>query len=621
MRSSPYIYRKGVFMSINLAQSQAITHKDGPCMVLAGPGSGKTFTITKRISYLIDNCGVKPEHILVVTFTKAAANEMKLRFQEERNGEKTRVTFGTFHGVFYSILKWAYHLNTENILSEEEKYQILKWVMEKVNIDTEDEKELVQNILGEISTIKNNRLSIENYSARSCADDVFVQIYQRYEKERKARRKIDFDDMLVMTYELFHQRPELLAPWQEKYQYILVDEFQDINQVQYDVVRMLAKPENNLFVVGDDDQSIYRFRGSKPEIMLGFSKDFSATKEIILQENYRSTKAIVNIAGRVIGHNKKRFTKALTTNNVQGDTVHIQEVRHPLEESRYVAEEIRKAIKRGVPATEIAVLFRSNMDARILVETCMEHQIPFHMKEQMFNLYEHFIGRDLRAYLSMALGDRSRKNFLVVMNRPNRYLHRDCVHDSQVSFEELRKYYEEKDWMLDRIDQLEVDFKILRRMAPYAAIQYIRKHIGYDEFLKEYARLRKIKFEDLQDILYQIEERAKEYKTIEEWFAHIGDYTQQLRILQSNQNLKRDGVSFMTMHSAKGLEFDTVFIIGANEKITPYKKAETADEIEEERRMFYVAMTRAKRRLIISYTKERNGKPMVRSRFVEEILG
>lgn len=608
-------------MSVNVAQKEAITHKDGPCMVLAGPGSGKTFTITKRISYLIDSCDVKPEHILVVTFTKAAANEMKLRFQEERNGEKTRVTFGTFHGIFYSILKWAYHLEAENILSEEEKYQILKWAIEKENIDTEDEKELVQNMLGEIGTIKNNRLDIENYRAQFCEDEVFVRIYKRYEKERKAKRKIDFDDMLVMTYELFCQRPELLTPWQEKYQYILVDEFQDVNQVQYDVVRMLAKPENNLFVVGDDDQSIYRFRGSKPEIMLHFPKDFPGAKELVLKENYRSTKAIVRVASRVIAHNKKRFAKGLITNNVQGDTVHIQEVLHPLEESKYVVEEIQKAVKRGVPATEIAVLFRSNVDARIMVETCMEHQIPFHMREQMFNLYEHFIGRDIRAYLAMALGDRSRRKFLLIMNRPNRYLHRDCVQDNQISFEELRKYYEEKDWILDRIDQLEVDFKILRRMAPYAAIQYIRKHIGYDEFLKEYAHSRKIKFEDLQDILYQMEERAKEHKTLESWFAHVEDYTKQLRILESNRNLERNGVSFMTMHSAKGLEFDTVFIIGANEKITPYKKAETVDEIEEERRMFYVAMTRAKRKLIISYTKERNGKPMTRSRFVDEILG
>lgn len=589
-------------------------------MVLAGPGSGKTFTITKRITYLIDKCKVKPEHILVVTFTKAAANEMKQRFLEEQKKEHSRVTFGTFHGVFYAILKWAYHLTGDNILSEEEKCRIVKWAMDKVEITTEDERELTQSIVEEIGLIKNNRLSIEGYCAKSCADKMFAEIYQLYEKERQMRRKIDFDDMLVMTYELFTKRPELLAPWQEKYQYILVDEFQDINQVQYDVVKLLAKPENNLFIVGDDDQSIYRFRGSRPEIMLNFPKDYPGTKEVILRENYRSTKSIVRVAGKVIAHNKKRFPKELITGNLQGDTVHIQEVKCPVEESRYVADEIQKMMKKGVAAQKLAVLFRSNIDARNIVETFMEYNIPFHMKEQLFNLYEHFIGRDIRAYLSLALGNRSRQNFLVVMNRPNRYIHRNCIDENEVSFERIRQYYEDKEWMLDRIDQMEVDLKILQRMAPYAAIQYIRKHIGYDEFLKEYALLRKMKVEDLQEILFQIEERAKEYKTIEEWFMHIDTYTKQLRIVESNRNLEREGVAFMTMHSAKGLEFDAVYIIGANEKITPYKKAETADEIEEERRMFYVAMTRAKKKLTISYTKERNGKPMVRSRFVDEIL-
>ena len=300
--------------------------------------------------------------------------------------------------------------------------------------------------------------------------------------------------------------------------------------------------------------------------------------------------------------------------------MHVQEVLSPLEESKYVADMIQKTIKSGIPAKEVAVLFRSNMDARTLVETCMERQIPFTMKDQMFNLYEHFIGKDIRAYLSMARGDRSRRNFLMVMNRPNRYFHRDCVNESRISFEELRNYYEGKEWMLDRIDQLEIDLKLMNRMAPYAAIQYIRKHIGYDDFLKEYAKMRKIKLEDLQDILYQIEERAKEHPTLESWFQHIEEYSEKLRLLESKKAEESRGVTFMTMHSAKGLEYDTIFIIAANEKITPYKKAVTLDEIEEERRMFYVAMTRAKRKLIVSYTKEHSGKPMIRSRFVDEIL-
>lgn len=607
-------------MSLNKAQMEAVTHKDKPCMVLAGPGSGKTTVITQRIEYLIQKYKVRPEEILVITFSKAAAKEMKERFSRLHKGESVPVTFGTFHGIYYGILKWAYRLSADNIFSEEQKYQLLRQIVEHLNIDMDDEKDFLQGISGEISNIKNNMIALSEYHAVNCQDHIFVQIFQAYENERKARRKIDFDDMLVLTYELFQKRPEILAMWQQKFRYILVDEFQDVNLVQYNVVRMLAAPENNLFIVGDDDQSIYQFRGARPEIMLNFPKDYPDTKQILLDVNYRSTKSIVNAAGRVIRNNTKRFAKQIITTNEMGVPVHIQEVKHPIEESKYVIRQILESLEKGIPADEIAVLFRTNMEARTLIETCMEYHVPFQMKEHIPNLYEHFIAKNFITYLKMAMGDRSRSAFLSIMNRPNRYFHRDCVEKGQVSFEELRKIYEEKEWMLDRIDQLELDFRILQRMAPYGAIQYIRKHIGYDDFLKEYAYARKIKIEDLQDVIKEIEERAKEFKTIDDWFAHIETYTEELKRQKEYAKDNPDAISLMTMHGAKGLEFHTVFIIGANEGISPYKKAETREELEEERRMFYVAMTRAKKRLVITYTKEKNGKKIDSSRFVSEML-
>ena len=554
---------------------EAVTHKDKPCMVLAGPGSGKTTVITKRIEYLIQKHKVKAEEILVITFSKAAAKEMKERFARLQPEQHFPVTFGTFHGIYYGILKWAYRLNADNIFSEEQKFQLLRQIVERLNIDMDDEKDFLQGISGEISNIKNNRLNLSEYHSINCQDNVFVQLFQAYEKERKAVRKIDFDDMLVLTYELFQKRPDILKLWQEKFKYILVDEFQDVNQVQYDVVRMLAEPENNLFIVGDDDQSIYQFRGAKPEIMLGFQNDYPEAKKIVLDVNYRSTKSIVNAAGRVIVHNQKRYPKQIITTNEQGIPVHIQEVKHPIEESKYVVKQIQEAQKNGVSAKDIAVLFRTNMEARTLIETCMEYNVPFQMKEHIPNLYEHFIAKNLITYMKMAMGDRSRTAFLSIMNRPNRYFHRDCVQKGQVSFEELRKYYEEKDWMLDRIDQMELDFRILQRMAPYGAIQYIRKHIAYDEFLAEYAYARKIKLEDLQEVMKEIEERAKEFRSIEEWFAHIDSYTEEIQRQKEFAKQNPDAVSFMTMHGSKGLEFHTVFVIGANEGISPYKKAET----------------------------------------------
>lgn len=607
-------------MSLNPSQVQAVIHKDGPCMVLAGPGSGKTLTITKRIEYLIGKHHVSPEEILVITFTKAASIEMKERFVRLCGQKAGPVTFGTFHGIYYGILKWAYRMNASNILSEEQKYQLLKQVIGRMEIDIDDEKDFLQGIAGEIGNIKNNQIPLAEYESLNCSEEVFREIFEQYEKERKRLKKIDFDDMLVLVYELFKKRPDILSMWQRKFRYILIDEFQDINQVQYDVIRMLAAPENNLFIVGDDDQSIYRFRGARPDIMLGFKKDYPDTKEILLDVNYRSTKAIVNGAARVIRHNVNRYPKQIITTNEQGETVHIQEVRHPIEESKYVVSQIQEAKKRGIPSSEIAVLFRTNVEARALAETFMEYNMPFRMKERMPNLYEHFIAQDLTTYLKMALGDRSRKSFLAIMNRPNRYIGRDSVEGTTISFESLRKFYCDKDWMLDRIDQLEVDFRILKNMAPYGAIQYIRKHIGYDEFLKEYAAFRKINMEDLKEVLREIEERAKAFRTIEEWFTHIEEYSEELKRQSQQKETDPEAITFMTMHGSKGLEFDLVFIIGANETITPYKKAETKEEVEEERRMLYVAMTRARKKLIISYTKERNGKSMAQSRFVGELL-
>lgn len=608
-------------MSMNQAQKRAVAHKDGPCMVLAGPGSGKTLTIISRIENLIENQGVRPEEILVITFTKAAAKEMKDRFVKRMKGASYPVTIGTFHGIYYGILKWAYRLNAGNILSEEEKYQMLRQAASKIEFECDDEREMLQGIAGEIGMLKNNRMSLSEYHAKNCPDEVFSQIYTEYEKKRKVMRKIDFDDMLVLCYDLFVKRPDLLKMWQQKFKYILIDEFQDINRVQYDVIRMLAEPENNLFIVGDDDQSIYQFRGAKPEIMLNFGTDYPKAEKILLDINYRSTKSIVNGAQRVIRCNQNRYPKEIITTNEQGATVHIQEVLEPSEEGRYVASKIQEVIKAGVSPTEIAILFRTNTEARIMAETMIEYNLPFIMKEKLPNIYDHFIAQDLQTYMRMALGSRKRGEFLKIMNRPNRYIGRDSVESGEISFEKLRTFYSHMEWMMDRIDQLELDLKLIKEMTPFAASQYIRKHIGYDDFLREYAEFRKIPYEDLKEVMKEIEETTKPYRTLDEWLVHIEEYTEELKRQSARQNETREGIAMLTMHGAKGLEYDVVFIIAANETLTPHKKAKTPDEIEEERRMFYVAMTRARKQLTISYTKERNGKSLNQSRFVTELLG
>ena len=610
-------------MSLNHAQTEAVAHNKGPCMVLAGPGSGKTLTIAKRIEYLIMKHKVRPEEILVITFTKYAAWEMKNRTRSICGPSSYAVTFGTFHGIYYGILKWAYRLNQSNLLSDEEKYRILREILPGIDWDQEpeadEEKDYLQELAIEIGNVKNNCMDIEEYEPVKYTTEKFRKLYRTYEETKKKYRKIDFEDMLIQCRDLFMKRPDILKKWQEKFQYILVDEFQDVNQAQYDVVRMLAAPQDNLFVVGDDDQSVYGFRGAKPGIMMEFMKDYPKARQILLDVNYRSSGYIVKGALRVIGNNKIRFEKKIEAFRKPDETVHVQEVKDPVQEAEYVLERIREYREKGVSYTEMAVLYRTNVDARAMSELMTEYQIPCVMKEHLNNIYEHFIALDMISYLRLSQGEYDRKYFLQIANRPNRYLTRESMKTGNVSYESLRRYYRDKDWMVDRIDQLEWDMKMICDKTPYAAIQYIRKRMGYDEFLKEYAAYRKISSEDLFALLEEIWQNSKGYGTIKEWFEHIESYGKMLKE-QNKKNGEKEGVNLMTMHAAKGLEFDTVFVIEANEGSCPYKKATADEEIEEERRLFYVAMTRAKRKLVISYVKEKNGKDLLPSRFVSELL-
>ena len=609
-------------MSFSQAQKQAVTHLQGPCLVLAGPGSGKTLTIVNRIKYLIEEGKVRPEEILVITFTKYAATEMKVRLKTLMEGKNLPVTMGTFHGIYYGILKWAYKLGAENILSEEDKNRLLRQIInQQEELEIFDEEDFLQEISNEIGKVKNHRIAIQEFQSRKCAPEVFQSIYLEYEKMRKQMRKIDFDDMLVLCYELFVKRPDVLKLWQQKFKYILIDEFQDINLVQYDVIRMLAEPERNLFAVGDDDQSIYGFRGADAKLMFQFLRDYPDARQIVLDMNYRSTSNIVKNALKVIGHNQVRFEKEIHAQKAAGHSLHVQEVKDSSEEAEYVISQVETYLKAGVKAEQIAILYRIHTDARTLVGQLADKKLAFQMKEHMPNLYEHFIAKDISAYLRLAQGSLTRSDFVRIMNRPLRYIGRDAVSgNGKISFEELRKVYAEKEWMQDRIDQFEWDLKMLKKMAPYAAIQYLRKRMGYDDFLREYAQTKRVQSSDLFEILSEIEESAKPYPTWEAWQNQIEVYSTALKMHERNKEMNGDGIRLMTMHAAKGLEFEVVFLIQVNEGQIPYKKALKEASEEEERRLFYVAMTRAKDILQISYVKYKNGKDASPSRFVDELF-
>ncbi len=605
--------------TFNREQEEAITHKGGPLMVLAGPGSGKTLVITYRVKWLIENAGVHPSNILVITFTRAAAEKMKKRFFMFDGMENAPVTFGTFHSVFFMILRYAYRYTAANIIREDVKRRYIKEMTENMELEIEDENEFLSGIINEISYVKGEMMSLSYYHSNNCSDELFAQIYEGYEKRLREENLIDFDDMLVFCYELLKEREDIRTLWQNKFQHILIDEFQDINKVQYEIIRMLAGKGDHLFIVGDDDQSIYRFRGARPEIMLGFEEDYPEAKKVILNTNYRCSEEIVESAEHLISHNTKRFPKNMQAARGSKVPITFRNLKDAGEECTDILKGIRFYYKKGIPLEDMAVIFRTNTQPRLLVGRLMEYNIPFQMRDVIPNIFDHWIARNILTYIKLAMGNRDRKLFLQVMNRPKRYISRSMITEAQVDLKKLKQQTFGKKWLYEKIDKLEMDLYLLRKMEPYAAIQYIRNGIGYEDYMNEYAQFRRMNPDDLEEVLNQIQESAKEYHSFEEWFAYIESYGEKLRKQMEAGRQQKSGVTLTTMHSSKGLEYEVVFVMDINEGVTPHKKAVKEADLEEERRLFYVAVTRAKTYLFLYSVKELYQKDAQISRYIGEL--
>lgn len=598
-------------------QKKAIEHGEGPLMVLAGPGSGKTFVITHRIKYLIEGPGINPAYILVVTFSRAAAKEMKDRF--EKLCSKSLVTFGTFHSVFFNLLKTAYGFSSEQIASDELRYTLIKELIKRNTIENEDINTLAGNLLNEIALVKQDNISIKNYYSNSISSDTFKKIYIDYEGELEARGKLDFEDMLSLTYELLSERSDILKAVQNRYRYILVDEFQDINFLQYNIIKLMAGEKQNITVVGDDDQSIYRFRGARPEIMLGFERDFRNVKKVFLDINFRSSTQIVNASTKLISFNSKRFPKNFKAKNGDGAPVSLIEFKNPFLEVNSIIKDIKDYIKSGQDINSIAVLYRTNLSPRLLIERLMRNNIPFTIRDAIPNLFDHWVAKDITSYIKLAINMGDKSDLLRISNKPNRYISRDSLSSSRANIETLFDYYDDKSYMIKRIVELREHLRTIKNLKPATALRYIRNVVGYDEYIEEYCDMNGVESDDCYSILGDLENSAAEYNTFNDWFVHMDEYKDELIEAKRKSNENDKGVRLMTFHSSKGLEFDIVYIIDVNEGSVPYKKAKGVDEIEEERRMFYVAMTRARKKLFICYCVENFGKSIGKSDFVIEL--
>lgn len=606
-------------MQLNTSQAEAAAHFRGPCMVLSGPGSGKTTVITERVATLLFTYKVPPESVLVVTFTRSGAEEMKKRFLKRIGADRTAVVFGTFHSVFYRMLRLSGEAG--RVLTEGLREKVLSEVLSRISPDTTCDRELLCGLLNEISFIKNNRTDLSDYQPKNPRLP-FSKIFRDYQKALRDRGALDFDDLLSETVRLLSTREDLLRYWREKFRFILIDEFQDVNRVQYDIVKMLAAPENNLFIVGDDDQSIYAFRGAEPKIMLGFPKDYPGAKRILLDTNYRSAPAVVAAAAALIGHNRDRFQKKLTAGVKREGKVEKRLFTDDGAECEAVLDTVLFRLSEGVLLHRQAVLVRTNGGSTTIVQKCIGKNVPFITRDRLQNLFMHYSLKPVYACLNWVLGNRTRANFLRFMNTPNRYIRREEIGES-VDLLRMKAFYAQdpnRKWMAERIAFFAYQLDLLKQMQlPFSMIHYFRKGMGYDDHVRELCAGQNMDAEEVMKILDEAESTARPYRSIPEWYAYIARFTKELKARAEEQPDTENRLVISTLHAAKGLEYEDVYILDLNELILPHEKSVTKDQFEEERRMLYVGMTRARTNLTLCSVKERYGRTVSESRFLREI--
>ena len=604
---------------LNTAQQKAVCHETGPMLVLAGPGSGKTTVLLCRISRLLERGLAKPQEILALTFSKAAAEEMKSRF-ENLNGA-SGVSFGTFHSIFFRILRSRYGWNVEQIFQEEERRSVLRNSIEAEKWDIPDLEEYISQFFSQLSLMNSELEQPNRFTPTGMPVEEFRKLYRAYEGYKERHEKLDFDDMLTQCYQLLREDAAVREYWQRKYKFILVDEFQDVNQAQFACLQILAEKHQNLFVVGDDDQSIYAFRGARPDFLLHFPTLYPAAKKVTLNTNYRSTERIVNLAERVIGNNEVRFVKNMKGIGEAGDKVTFFLAEDAAKEAAHIAEKIGRLLDEGVPLTEIAVIYRTNLQGGAFARELYKRGIPYDLRDNSGNVYEHWVAKDLLAYLLLAENEESDSALRRILNKPKRYIGKDLLAEAEaMPYTLLRSFFvcpSLKGWQEENLENLRIDLNQIRKRTPYDALKYIRKVIGYDEYLEEFAAYRRTSAQVLQEIADEIMETAKDCADVRSFREQLERLSLQMKEQSRKKGQKRNGVALMTMHGAKGLEFRAVFLPSLVEGIVPHEKG--MDTVAEERRLFYVAMTRASEKLCLSAILQRYEKERKPSRFLAEM--
>lgn len=622
-------------MQLSKPQKEAVTTTEGQVILISCPGSGKTSTVVRRVQYMVEQ-GIPAQQILVLTFSRAAASEMKERFlklsHKDKQGEE--VWFATIHSFCFNIISAAYKLKTDNILGESEGWMIVRKgldVLKKkqvLKMDIRDYADFTSSCLREISVINNNGVDWKTYKAQTCPTSEFKAIYELYEEQKRYIGKIDYDDMLKMCYQLLSEREDYLSYYKKHFRYIIVDEYQDTNFLQKDILYLLAgSPEEaNLCVVGDDDQSIYKFRGAKPEIMLSFAKTYPSCKQIYMDVNYRSEPCIVQHAKNLIENNKTRFNKDIKAFKTGEGIIEEMPAKTSDMEVRNIVSAIKKIhSEKKTDYEDMAVLFRNNKQASFLSLVLMRKNIPFHSNDVIVSPYKHWIFNDLMAYYRLAEHTGNGHDLVQVINKPNRFIPLKNLYKVEPDENEVARIVYKNIWepwkrnrAIEEVHDFFQNLRLLKKNNPVDFIRMVRSMAGYDAYLKNYAAYRNMDLTELTCMLdsYLTDIKDNSLTTMEAWFQYANEVN--AKIDQMNKDRSRKGVSISTMHKAKGLEWDTVFVLGADDGTIPSKRSIDQGNLEEERRLFYVAVTRAKKELYLSYTENESTH---KSRFVSEMFG
>ena len=599
-------------------QQQAIRHTDGPCAVIAGPGSGKTAVITRRVAGLIA-CGVPPGNILTITFTKAAAHEMQSRFLKLTASRFQEAAFGTFHSVFYQIMAHSGFADRVRFIGVSEKKRMMEQALKQHSLRFSNE--ITESLLRAVSAVKNlgctNSESLPVSEALPFADH-FQELFHTYEEIRRSLNRMDFDDIAPECLKLLQNNPALLARWQNRFRYIQIDEFQDVNPVQYALAGLIAKKSGNLFAVGDDDQSVYGFRGATPDVFRRFLSDYPQAKQIVLQTNFRSSRAVIRASSKVISGNRNRLSKTVLPAKAAAEgTCRLLVCPDRNREMETLVQTIRQKTGEGIPYESIAVLFRTAADAMRVVPVLTQSGIPFRMTEKLPVPFTETAAEDVLAYLRFSTAGYARADFLRILNKPVRYLSRSCAASGTVRESDVLQYYADSPSAQKKVTRLFLDCHRIANLKPHLAIGYVLQGTGYERYLEKENDA--AGFAKAREVLYRLRDLAKEHTDTRSFLEHIRNMREATEACARQTNLRTGaarGVRLMTMHAAKGLEFDAVFLPFLNEGILPQIRAVTDAETEEERRLLYVAMTRAKNSLYLSCAERDGMKQLLKSRFI-----